>query len=169
MKEGEAHGCLRAPGARERRDVHRQRFRQRRLEQRWLLLPPGWPGARLPGLPHLPALCGEQSRWGERKKRVVAFESKSLGVRRVEGAGFEGSGSPDTSSPSSRLCEHAGASLGVPGAWKCSSPSILHEAGAGTPAAFPSRSHPRTKLAAAWSHGLAAPADPRGQRFTMNF
>lgn len=58
MDGGEAHGCLQAPGARHRRDVHRQHFRQQRLGQGWrlLLLPPGWPGARIPGLTHLLAL-----------------------------------------------------------------------------------------------------------------
>lgn len=114
-------------------------------------------------------LCTGSRADGEKEERVAGCESKSLGARRVWGAGFEGSESSDISSPFPRLYEDAGASPGVPAAWQCSSPSILHEAGAGAPVAFPSRSHPRMKLAAAWSHGLAAPADPRGQRFTMNF
>lgn len=69
---GKAHGWLRAPGARERPELHRQRFRQRRLEQGWLLLPPGWPGARLPGLPHLPALFGSGAD-GEKEGRDLSL------------------------------------------------------------------------------------------------
>lgn len=90
-------------GARARRDVHRQRFRQRRLEQGWLLLlllPPRLDGCQAPR-PRSPAAfvqSAEQMEGGVGvKKEGYGLRVKKPGGTGVEGERFRGREPTDTS------------------------------------------------------------------------